>query len=144
MQQPQQREVTVRLNGPAGYSIGDIELLEVPLEDALEGIRQRNAESLQDVSVITNGLTGKLEVSGERLLCIAVPYKKGYTLYVDGEETETGRVNKMYTGAVVEGGNHDIVLKYKTPGVTAGSILTVIGVIYIIFLAVLHKKCCGK
>lgn len=39
---------------------------------------------------------------------------------------------------------HDIVLEYTTPGLLAGSILTIIGVIYIIFLAVLHKKCCEK
>lgn len=143
-QNTEQKEVTVRLNGPATYSIEDIELLEVPVEDALEEIRQRNAESLQEVSVMTNGLTGKLEVSGDRLLCIAVPYKKGYTLYVDGEKTEISRVNKMYIGAFVGKGKHDIVLEYTTPGLWGGGILSIIGVVYIIFLAVLHKKCCGK
>lgn len=142
--QSQEKEVMIRLNGPAEYHIGDIELLEVPVKEALEGIRQRNAESLQEVSVMTNGLTGKLGVSGDRLLCIAVPYKKGYTLYVDGVETGISRINKMYMGAFVEKGEHDIVLTYTTPGLLAGSILTIIGVIYIIFLSVLYKKCCGK
>lgn len=139
-----QKKVTVRLNGPARYKIEDIGLLEVPVEDALLQIGQRNAEGLQDVSVITNGLTGKIEVPKDRLLCIAVPYKRGYTLYIDGEKTGISRVNKMYTGALVEKGSHTIVLEYTTPGLLAGGILTIIGVIYIIFLAVLHKKCCGK
>ncbi|MCM1244848.1 MAG: YfhO family protein [Roseburia sp.] len=140
----QQKEVTVRLRGPAVYKLDDIELLEVPVEEALGAIRQRNAESLQDVSVITNGLTGKIRVSGDRLLCIAVPYKKGYTLYVDGKKTETGRVNKMYIGAFLEEGEHEIRLEYRTPGIFAGGALTIIGIFYIIFLVILHKKHCRK
>jgi uncharacterized membrane protein YfhO len=50
----------------------------------------------------------------------------------------------MYIGALVGEGEHKIVLKYVTPGLRTGGILTILGVIYLILLWKLDKKYCIK
>lgn len=136
--------VSFRINGPAAYHLENIELAEVPMEGLARKVAERNQESLRGVEIITNGLTGSLKLYREKILCLAVPYKTGYTLLVDGRKTETGRINKMYLGALVPEGTHDIVLRYVTPGIRAGAILTIMGLIYTIFLCILYKKYCTK
>lgn len=136
--------LTFTINGPARYRLDDIELVEVPVKDMAEDVAELNRESLQDTAISGNSLSGTLNLSEEKVLCLAVPYKKGYTLYVDGKETQIGRVNKMYIGAVIPEGEHSIVLKYFTPGLKTGMILTMFGVIHTIFLLLFHKKCCAK
>lgn len=136
--------VSFRINGPAAYRLENIELVEVPMEGLAQKVAERNQESLRGVEVTTNGLTGSLKLYREKILCLAVPYKTGYTLLVDGRKTETGRINKMYLGALIPEGTHDIVLRYATPGIRAGAILTIMGLIYTIFLCILYKKYCTK
>lgn len=138
------RQLSFRINGPARYSLNNIELVEVPVTGISEKVETLNKESLQDVEVSGNCVTGELSVSDDKILCLALPYKKGYTLLVDGKETEISRVNKMYMGTHVKRGKHSIVLKYSTPGLVEGGILTIIGVAYTIFLWLFNKKHCIK
>lgn len=140
----QAETLSFRINGPADYRLENIELAEVPVKGLARKVAERNQESLRGVEITAGGLTGSLELYREKLLCLAVPYKKGYTLLVDGRKTETGRVNKMYLGALIPEGKHKIVLRYVTPGIRTGGILTILGLVYTIFLCVLYKKHCIK
>lgn len=133
-------ELIFRINGPAKYTLNNIELLEVPLEKIAGKVEELNEESLQDVEIKKNGFTGKLQVSQKKILCLAVPYTKGYTLYVDGKETVTDRVNGIYTGAVIPEGEHQIEMKYVTPWLKEGSIFSVLGILYVIFLHIWFKR----
>ena len=140
----QTETLSFRINGPAAYRLENIELAEVPMEGLARKVAERNQESLRGVEIRINGLTGSLELYREKILCLAVPFKKGYTLLVDGRKTEVSRINKMYLGALIPEGKHDIELRYVTPGIRAGAILTIIGLIYTIFLCILYKKHCIK
>lgn len=140
----QTETLSFRINGPAAYRLENIELAEVPMEGLARKVAERNQESLRGVEIKKNGLTGSLELYREKILCLAIPYKKGYTLLVDGRKTEAGRINKMYLGALVPEGKHDIELRYVTPGIRIGAILTIIGLIYTIILCILYKKHCVK
>ena len=79
------------------------------------------------------------------ILCLAVPYRQGYRLTVDGKETEIQEINKMYVGAYLEKGeNYAILLTYETPGLKIGVILTIIGVIFAVSLVIFNKKSLRK
>ncbi len=123
-----------RINGPATYRLGNIELVEVPMQTLSEEMAMLNEESLQNVKVSGNTLSGKLNVSEDKILCIAVPYKEGYTLMVDGKRTEIGEVNSIYIGAQIPAGDHSIVLTYDTPGLTIGAVLSLFGIVYTVAL----------
>lgn len=125
------RELKFRINGPAEYDLDDIELVEAPVEHVSEKTERLCAGGMKDVSAHSDGsITGTVpELSEAKLLCLAIPYKKGFTLYVDGKQADLERMNKMYMGAWLEPGAHDIRLTYETPGLLAGWIVTVLGIL---------------
>ena len=136
-----EKSLTCTLNGPAEYRIDNIELVEVPVDDLTQKMEKLCAESLRDTEVGKDGsITGKISVSAPKVLCLAVPYKKGYTLFVDGEETEICAVNKWYTGAWLEEGEHDILLEYASPGIAAGAAVSVFGVAVTIFITAFFRR----
>lgn len=143
-QEEKNEMLSFRLNGPAVYSLDNIELVEVPVAGVASQVKKLNEESLRNVRMEPNGFSGTLEVSKEKVLCLAVPYSEGYTLFVDGKEVPVGKVNKMYIGALISPGKHDILLKYSTPLIKEGIILTVLGILYTIILCILYKKYCNK
>lgn len=125
------RELRFRINGPAEYDLDDIELVEAPVDHVSGKIERLCDGGMKDVSVHGDGsITGTIPALSEaKLLCLAIPYKKGFTLYVDGKQTELERMNKLYMGAWLEPGEHDIRLAYATPGLAAGWIVTVAGIL---------------
>ncbi len=136
-----EKRLTCTLNGPAEYQIENIELVEVPVDDLAQKMDKLCAESLRDTKVGRDGsISGTISVSAPKVLCLAVPYKKGYTLFVDGEETKISAVNKWYTGAWLEEGEHKILLVYASPGIAAGAGVSAFGVVFMIFMAVFFRR----
>ena len=133
-----------RINGPAEYELENIELVEVPVSGVSEKVAALNEENLKNAKISGNSISGQLKLPRVKILCLAVPYREGYTLWVDGKKTDVSKINKMYMGALVSEGNHSILLKYVTPGLKGGIIMTIIGAVYIIFLWILYKKHCVK
>ena len=97
---------------------------------------------VQDVTVDEYGsVTGSIpRLSEEKLLCLAIPYKKGFTLYVDGQETQIEKINKMYIGAWIEPGEHEISLEYATPGTGKGLLLSIFGILVSIGVMIRYKR----
>ena len=59
---------------------------------------------------------------------------------MDGKETSYEKVNKMYVGAWIPGGEHEILLTYETPGLRAGIVLSVLGIALTVFLYLSQRK----
>lgn len=136
----QTEELLFRINGPAVYRLEDIELVEVPMSQLSDQMAALTKESIQDVTVSDNTLSGTIALSDDKILCIAVPYKKGYTLMVDGKQEEIGEINHIYIGAMLSVGEHEIQLTYKTPGLIPGAFVSACGVLYIVILLMFWKK----
>ncbi len=108
------------------YTIGDFTIYYVPMDDYESSIAKLNEESLQDVQISTNTVSGTVTASGEKLMAFSIPYHIGWTAYVDGEKVKTYKVNTMYMGIKLEAGTHEVVLKYSSPGIRAGAVVSVI------------------
>ena len=88
---------------------------------------------------IYNEITGTINVDKEKLLVLTIPYSKGWTAYVDGKEYETEKVNYMYTGIFLEEGEHEIRLSYCTPGIKAGAVVSLIGVLGLLIIVCIDR-----
>lgn len=141
----QTKELRFRMNGPAVYTLQDIEIVEVSMENYHESVQDLMQNPMTEVKKLRNGISGKVTNKEDGILCLAVPYRQGYHLTVDGKETEIQEINKMYVGAYLEKGeNHAILLTYETPGLKIGVILTIIGVIFTASLVIFNKKSLRK
>jgi uncharacterized membrane protein YfhO len=118
--------VTVKIKFPykGEYGYKQLTVYEQSTENLVKYIKELKAESLKNINVQNNLITGDISVSQEKILCFSIPYDKGWKLYVDGEPVTLDRINKMYMGALISKGNHQITLKYLPAEYTLGCIVT--------------------
>ncbi len=116
------------------YFIGEDNLFTV--EQALE---MANNSALEISSFRDDEIHGDISVKEDGILFFSIPYSDGWSLYLNGEETETYIVNYGFIGADVAEGEYQVHLIYRPQyfGLTLVlSISTFIAVLILIF----HKR----
>ncbi len=91
------------------------------------------------ISYATNRITGSIDTDDNEILFLSIPYTSGWKAYVDGKKAKLLRADTMFSALSLEAGHHDIKLVYHTPGLLAGVILSIIGLILLICLSKLHR-----
>ena len=98
---------------------------------------------LSSESYATDTVTGTITTDTDKLMLISIPYSKGWSLMVDGVKTELYQADIMYMVAYIPSGDHSITLKYETPGLKAGALISILCLIIWIAITVssyLKKK----
>lgn len=119
--------ITVVFQQAGHYSFDNCSVVCQPVGNLTSYVEEREQDSLEHVEIGTNRISGKIALDQAKALCLTIPYSEGWTATVDGVETELKRANTMFMALELEAGNHEIVLTYRTPGLTAGWILTLGG-----------------
>lgn len=89
----------------------------------------------------SDGFECKILLNQDNLVFFSVPYDKGFTAYVNGEETEIEKVNYALSAVYVPAGDNEIVFSYKTPYLDTGIWLTAGGwITYGIYIFIIRKK----
>ena len=79
-------------------------------------------------------VSGTIKSDGTGLLLLAIPNEEGWNAYVDGNLVDTYKVDYGLIGVVMPEGEHKVELKYTTPKMNIGIILSVIGIINLIII----------
>ena len=106
-----------------------------------EDCKNRKNNCCSDFKYINNGFTATIHNKGEEnLLFFSVPYEKGWSAYVDGEEVEIEKVNISFMAVKVEGHHKSqITFKYRTPGLTIGTTVTFVSLgIFVAYLTICY------
>ncbi|MBQ7871134.1 MAG: YfhO family protein [Oscillospiraceae bacterium] len=95
-------------------------------------------------------ISGTITALEDGLFYTSIPYEPGWTAYVDGQEVELGATydptseDVALTDAVIafplRAGTHSITLRYRTPGLTEGLLLTIGGLLCFALLLLLCRK----
>lgn len=80
-----------------------------------------NAQTMQLTDMTDRKIEGKIQVQNAGRLILSVPADKGWTLYVDGKETEIEPLADALVGVHLEKGSYTIKLCYTTPGLKVGA-----------------------
>lgn len=91
-------------------------------------------------SVKGDTLKGNIHVKEAGVLYIALPYRQGYTVTVDGVETKPLKIGTGLMGVSLEPGDHQISIRYETPGLKAGMLITGLSVLFAAGLGIVRKK----
>lgn len=136
-----QTQAVITLPYAGIYSFENIEVISLPVEPLSEQLDTLKQETLSNVTIGTNQITGTISVSENKLLCLSIPWSEGWTAWVDGVETELFPANTMYMGLSLSAGEHSIVLTYCTPGLKAGICISAAGLgCWDIFFAVSIRR----
>lgn len=132
-------EITFQSEGV--YSMSELAVVVQPTEEMMRHAVDRLVCTMTDVdlhrnpvSFASSEITGTVNAEQDRYLVFSISYSKGWTVYDNGKKAELQKANLMYLGMPIEAGNHEIRLIYRTPGGTAGILVSLAGVILMIFL----------
>jgi len=132
--------IKIKFKNKGKYSFQDLKVVCQPMEKYPVQVEALKADHLENTEFAANKISGTIDLDTSKLLCLTIPYSKGWTAYVDGKKTEILRTNTMYSGIVLDKGNHLVELKYFTPGLKAGLLCTGIGVISFVVMIFYNKK----
>lgn len=125
------QNITLRFGKPGKYSFSDMKIVSQPMKKYAEQINELKNETIENINIDSNKITGHVNLSRKQLLCLSVPYANGWKAYVNGEEVKIYKTNGMHMGLLLEKGENKIQFIYDDQSFKIGCIvssLTLIGV----------------
>ena len=112
---------------------------EIVLDAALNILSE---ESLYNVTYDSTHINGEIDMTDEGRLILSVPYEKGWTVILDGEEVTPELFGGALMGFDLESGHHTIQMHYVPHGSIAGILISIASIA--IFAAIVlygrHKR----
>lgn len=123
------------------FSYSNLEVTYQDFSDFESKKMQTTAPSSFEVD-LNNSMSFTVDMGSQGYLATTIPYDPGYTIYVDGAETEITKVNGLYIGAELSEGNHEIKIVYNIPGFKIGLVITIISyaIIFISLISDIRKR----
>ena len=103
-----------------------------------EQIGKLQENTLQNLEIGTDMVTGSISVESPQILCFAIPYSKGWTAQIDGKEAALMQANTMYMAVALEPGTHRVVLAYHTPLLKEKIWISICGMAAVLMAACFH------
>lgn len=114
-----------------------VKVNEDVLKEGTEILRE-NTMTLSEWS--DRGIKGTINAEKSGLFYTSVLYTEGWKVYVDGKETEITPVSDTFIAFEISQGEHEIELKFTTPGLYAGAVITCVGIAVFAVLCVVSSK----
>ena len=134
--------------GWQGYIYADVARMDD--ETFLRGYDELADEPWELTKASGTELSGTVTALRDGLFYTSIPYEPGWTATVDGEEVtlavtfdpaaETVKLTDAVIAFPLSAGTHTVTLRYKTPGLTLGAIISVVSLLAFAALLYLRKK----
>lgn len=119
--------------------ITDTSSLSFTQESYFDDCIARRETACTSFSRDNEGFSAVSEGDKERLVFFSVPYEDGWSATVNGEPAEIVKVNVGFMAVKVPAGESDIRFTYRTPGLSAGLLLTGFSVLVLIAYLLLAR-----
>ena len=105
-----------------------------------EAIAKARKTSCTDLIINQNSVSAKSYGDKKRLIYFSIPNDNGWKAYVNGAEAEIFTINGGMISIIADKGESNIYLKYETPGLRAGAIISLISFCALISYEILCKR----
>ena len=116
--------VYLSFSTPGTYDLESIRLFQNELQDLSPAPEE---DDIKNLTFDTNTVQCDVLFKEDKILNFNIPYSDNWTLYVDGKETETFRVNDLTIGCTLSEGKHNVTMVYRTPYLKLAAVGTIIG-----------------
>ncbi|MGI6590597.1 MAG: YfhO family protein [Eggerthellaceae bacterium] len=117
------KQLTITFQYPGTYTFDSLGIETLSMNGYEDTVRQINDHAAKDVTFGANTVTAEFSSDGMSLACFSIPYAKGWQAFVDGKETPVLK-NLAYLAVPLDGGSHTVELRYHTPYLKAGAIIS--------------------
>lgn len=134
-----EQEIIVYFYGAESFPIDHLKIYSYDFSNFTECINQRKETPVEDIALTVNRLDCNVDAEGDRILCIAIPYSRGWNAYVDGQKVKIYQMNDMFMGIEVSAGEHHVEMKYCTYGFKTGMMISVLAAVIIVVYCGMFK-----
>ncbi|PGQ13263.1 YfhO family protein [Bacillus cereus] len=132
--------LTISIDIAGEYEVGDLQANIVNYESVQKETKKLTENRLENIYYKNNYLKGDINSNKDGLLHLSVPYSKGWTIKVDGKETEFTKANSAFIGVPITKGAHIIEMTYVTPYFKLGMIISIVSLIICVALLVFTNQ----
>ena len=122
------------------YKLKEMEIYGISESFIKEQTKKRRKESMTDVKQSTNCIKGRISVSEDKILQLAVPNSRGWHIFVDGKKAKSFASSVAYTGIFLEKGEHTVEMHYISPWIIPGTVLSVAAWIWMALSFAVKKR----
>lgn len=122
------------------YKLKEMEIYGISESFIKEQTKKRRKESMTDIKQSTNCIKGRISVSEDKILQLAVPYSRGWHIFVDGKKAKSFASSVAYTGIFLEKGEHTVEMHYISPWIIPGTVLSVAAWIWMALSFAVKKR----
>lgn len=130
----------IKVNTPGVYSFEELNVIAQPMENYENNATDRAENVLENIVISDNQFSGEIDLEKPEILFISAPFVNGFKAYVDGEEAEILQANTWGMALDLDAGHHEIVFRYRTPGLFVGIAASCVGFALFAFTLVYFKK----
>lgn len=130
-------KITFGLRGV--YSFDSLKIICQPMSNYADQVEALKENTLQNMNIGTDTVTGDITLNKPSLLCFSIPYSTGWRAYVDGQETQLYQANIMHMALDLDAGSHDIKLVYRTPLLKESIYISLFGLALFITLIIVTE-----
>lgn len=114
---------TVTFENAGSYSFEPV-IVCMPMQDYVRDVTALGEVVLENIEENGDKVTGTIHLDDSRLLVLTIPHIGGWEAYVNGEKAELLDVNTLYMGLMLDAGDYEIELRYTTPGMKLGAVIS--------------------
>lgn len=122
------------------FEFESMKIIAVPEEVYTTAYENCTAETMENMELSTNTITGDITVSSDKVLCVNTLYSEGWTAYVDGVEVPVYKANGLFLGLPLTKGSHTVKFCYRTPWLYEGFAVSGVSIAIIIGVKLLEKR----
>ena len=120
------------------YEISNIKTYTLDYKNILDFVKSVDEFKIDKDKTFGDQIVGEINVNENGYFVLSIPYEeKGFTIYVDGNETEYEKVDEAFIGFKINEGHHDIKITYTSPYLFEGMIISIFG--YMIFIPIIYS-----
>ncbi|MCI9129103.1 MAG: YfhO family protein [Eggerthellaceae bacterium] len=121
--------ISLSISGAGSYQIGNIKVCVEDVSAVEEAVRALEADGASDQILEGNEFSCSTAANDERTLLIKLPYSSGWACTVDGEPADILNADVGFMAIQLGPGDHDVSLRYSTPGLASGAVISLVGII---------------
>lgn len=124
------------------YTMDNFLISYQSLENIPSDYHDRTENILENVEITDNENTvkGTISLDKTKILAVQIPYSDGWKVKVDGNEAELLNINTMFSGVLLDAGEHTVEFHYTTPYAAAAAAMTLIGTAFLPIIAIIFKR----
>lgn len=122
--------ITITFPVAGSYSFDSMGIFCEPMKGYKNKISELKEDSLKNIKTGTNCFSGDISLKQPKFLCLPIPYSDGWEALVDGKKVDLYKANLMYMALELDAGSHNILLKYHTPFLKAGTCISVLSFLF--------------